>query len=270
MEGALTTSGPLPFRPRELALVWELTKREVAGRYRGASLGVAWSLLQPFLMLLVYTLAFGQILKSRWPGAEDTGSFAMILFVGIIVHAFFGECLGKAPTLVTSNSSYVKRILFPLEVLPWPTLFSALFHLATNTLVLMLFLLAMDRPIHAATLLMPLVIAPLALLSLGCMWLLAALAVYVRDIGQLIGPLVTAMFFLSSAVVPVDAVPEAYRFVFEWNPLTPIIDQARAVALHGYPPSAGPLLVHTLFSFAVFCGGFAVFRRLRNGFADVL
>lgn len=270
MQGSMVEAGPVPLRARERALVWELAKREVAGRYRGASLGVAWSLLQPFLMLMVYTLAFGQILKARWPGAEDMGSFAMILFVGIIVHGFFGECLAKAPMLVAGNSSYVKRILFPLEVLPWPTLLSALFHLATNAIVLMVFLLLLDRPVHATVLLLPLVVAPLALLSLGCMWLLAALAVYVRDIGQLIGPLVTAMFFLSSAVVPIDAVPEAFRFVFEWNPLTPAIDAARAVALDGRYPDVGSLALLGLFGLAVFFAGFAVFRRLRNGFADVL
>jgi lipopolysaccharide transport system permease protein len=270
MEGSLVQSGPVPYRARERALVWELAKREVAGRYRGASLGVAWSLLQPFLMLAVYTLAFGQILKARWPGADDIGGFAVILFVGIIVHAFFAECMSKAPTLVAANSSYVKRILFPLEVLPWPTLLSALFHLATSSVVLMVFLLLMDRPLHATALLLPVVVAPLAVLSLGCMWLLAAVAVYVRDVGQLIGPIVTAMFFLSSAVVPIDSVPQAFRFVFEWNPLTPIIDETRAVVLYGQWPDAGSLAVSALFAFAVFFAGFAVFRRLRSGFADVL
>jgi len=247
-----------------------LAKREVSGRYRGASLGVAWSLLQPFMMLAVYTLAFGQILKSRWPGADDVGSFAMILFVGIVIHAFFAECLSKGPTLVASNSSYVKRILFPLEVLPWPTLLSALFHLATSCMVLLVFLVLMGRTLHETALLLPLVVAPLAFLAVGCMWILAAIAVYVRDVGQVIGPFTTAMVFLSSAIVPVDAVPESFRFVFEWNPITPVIDAARAVVLDGDLPDVGRLIVLSCFGAAAFFAGFAIFRRLRSGFSDVL
>lgn len=270
MDAALVSAGPIPVRPRERALVWELAKREVAGRYRGATLGVAWSLLQPFLMLVVYTVAFGHVLRARWPGAEDTADFALILFVGIIVHGFFAECVGKSTALVAGNPSYVKRILFPLEVLPWPALLSALFHFAANALVLAVFLLALGEPVPPTFLLLPAVMLPLALLAVGVMWMLAAVAVYVRDVGQVVGPVLTAMFFLSSAVVPPQVVPTSLRWVFELNPLTLIIDQSRAVALRGELPDAGALAIHALFAFAVFALGFAVFRRLRAGFADVL
>jgi lipopolysaccharide transport system permease protein len=270
MDAAMTKASPFPLRSRERALVWELAKREVAGRYRGATLGVVWSLLQPFLMLGVYTLAFGEILKARWPGAGDTGSFAMILFVGIIVHGFFAECLSKAPLLVAGNANYVKRIVFPLEVLPWPTLLSAAFHFVTNLLVLLLFLAVLGKPIHVESLLLPLILLPLAILGLGCMWMLSAVAVYFRDVNQIMGPVVTALFFLSSAVVPVQSLPTKYQQIFNLNPLTPVIDQARIVVLEGSLPDFWMLFVQTGLSLVVFLVGFAVFRKLRAGFADVL
>jgi lipopolysaccharide transport system permease protein len=270
MDQAIRKAGPFPLDVRTRSLIWELSKREVIGRYRGMNLGVMWSLLQPFMMLAVYTVAFGEILRSRWPGADDTSSFALILFVGIIVHAFLAECLSKAPMLVVGNANYVKRIVFPLEILPWPVLLSGVFHFVANALVLTVCLVAIGRPLYATALLLPLILLPLCLVALGSMWFLASLAVYFRDINQLISPLVTSLFFLSSAIVPIEVVPARFRPIFELNPITLIVDNARAVLLAGVGPDWKALGVYTLVALVWLAAGYLSFVRLRKGFANVL
>ncbi|MFN3842941.1 MAG: ABC transporter permease [Rehaibacterium terrae] len=270
MMQAIRQAGPFPLDPRLRSVIWELSKREVVGRYRGMNFGVLWSLFQPFLMLAVYTLAFGEILRARWPGADSTTSFALIIFIGLIVHGFLAECLSKAPLLVVGNANYVKRIVFPLEILPWPVLLSGLFHFLTNTLVLLGALVVIGKPIHATVLLLPAIMLPLCLVAMGSMWLVASLAVYFRDLNQLIGPLVTALFFLSSAIVPLDAVPGAFRTLFYLNPVTMIVDAARAVILAGAMPDWSGLGIYLAAAFAWMMFGYTVFTRLRKGFANVL
>jgi len=266
----IRSAPPLPLSAAHRSLIRELTLREIAGRYRGATLGALWSLLTPFLMLAVYTVAFGHVLGSRWPGARDTSDFAIILFVGLSVHGFLAECLSRAPMLVVGNSNYVKRIVFPLELLPWPVLGSAVFHLCVNFLVLLVALLFLGRPPLATALLSPIILLTIVPVALGGMWLLSALGVYFRDIHQLMPPLLTAMLFLSSAVVPVSALPERYQAVFLANPLTPVIDAMRGVLLDGQLPEARGLVIYAAVAttFALF--GYLVFRRVRPGFADVL
>lgn len=256
---------------RNRSLIFELSKREVLGRYRGASFGLFWSILSPFLMLCVYAFAFGSILNSRWPQPTgSTDSFAIILFVGLIVHGFFAECFTRSPTLITNNASYVKKVIFPLEILPWPMVVSALFHTFMNILVLIVLRLVMDQAFSWGVLLLPLVLLPLLVLMLGIGWFLSALGVYVRDISQVTGVLSTAVLFTSSAVVPPTAVPEEYRFVFSSNPLTFIIDQARAVALWGEWPDWSGLAVYTLASVLFALIGYTWFSATRRGFGDVL
>lgn len=253
------------------SLTFELAKRDVLGRYRGASFGLLWSMLTPFLMLLVYTLAFGSVFRSRWPQAAEGGpDYAMILFVGLIVHGFFSECLMRAPQLVVGNPNFVKRVIFPLEILPWPMLLSALFHALMNLLVfLVLHLLRFGLPPWTVVL-TPLVLLPLLLLGAGVGWLFASLGVYLRDIGQVTGVLATALLFLSSAVVPVDTLPPTYRWVFEANPLSFIIDQARETALWGHLPDVPGLLAYAGLSLLFCYAAHAWFRATRSGFADVL
>jgi len=256
---------------RNRALIAELSKREVLGRYRGASFGLFWSIISPFLMLLVYAFAFGSILNSRWPQPTDTrDSFAIILFVGLIVHGFFAECFTRAPTLVTNNASYVKKVIFPVEILPWPLIISALFHTLMNIVVLIVLRLVVDQSFSLGFIFLPLILLPLVILMVGLGWFLSALGVYIRDISQVTGVLSTALLFTSSAVVPPSAVPEKYQFVFSINPLTFVIDQARAVALWGEMPNWSGLLIYTLVSVVFALVGYAWFSATRRGFGDVL
>lgn len=256
---------------RNKSLVWELTKREVLGRYRGASFGMAWSVISPFLMLGVYAFAFGTVLKSRWPqqvGGEH--SYAVILFVGLIVHGFFAECVSRASLLVVGNSNFVKRVVFPLDILPWPMIFSALFHALLNAVVLVLLMLVLEHRLHPTLLLLPLVLAPLLLFTAGVSWLLASLGVYFRDINQVMPVIVTAMLFLSSAIVPVSILSPPMQTLFYLNPLTFFIDQARVVVLEGEWPNWAALAIATLGGLLVAWLGHAWFMATRRGFADVL
>lgn len=253
------------------SLVYELTQREILGRYRGASFGMLWSLISPLLMLLVYTLAFGFIMKGRWPGSTgSTTDFALILFAGLTIHGFFAECFTRAPQLIISNTSYVKRVVFPLDILVWSMTFSALFHLAMNMVVLLLLYLCVKGGIHPTAVLLPLVVLPLVILTIGIGWITAALGVYLRDIGQIAGVIAAAMLFLSSAIIPVESVPDSYRIVFELNPLTFIINQVREVVIWGRLPDWAGLGIYTLIACAVAVIGHRMFNKLRVGFSDVL
>jgi lipopolysaccharide transport system permease protein len=257
------------FRHRSLTV--ELSRREVLGRYRGASFGLLWSLISPFLMLIVYTVAFGYILKSRWPHTSgSTTEFALILFLGLIVHGFFAECLTRAPMLIVGNTNLVKRIIFPLEILPWPMVLSALFHVFANCIVFAVLFLVFNHYLPWTIIFLPLVIMPLVVLTVGVVWFLAALGVYMRDISQITGVLATAMLFLSSAIVPVETLPPEYQFVFALNPLTYIINQARAVAIWGNLPNFIGLGLYTIVALGVAQLGFIWFNKTKRGFADVL
>lgn len=253
------------------SLIFKLAKRDVLGRYRGASFGLTWSLISPFLMLCVYTFAFGSVLGGRWPGVQSGhDSFAMIVFVGLIVHGLFAECFNRAPALIVSNPNFVKRVIFPLEILPWPMLISALFHTLMNVLVFVLVRLALDGQFSWTIVLLPLVLLPLAVLLLGLSWLLTSLGVYLRDVAQVTGVISTALLFLSSALIPVQSVAESYRWMFRFNPLTPIIDQARNVMLWNRWPDWVVLGEYLLGATIVAYVGYAWFQFTRRGFSDVL
>jgi lipopolysaccharide transport system permease protein len=257
---------------RNRSLIAELSKREVLGRYRGASFGLLWSLISPFLMLGVYTFAFGNVLSSKWPQQPggQSNNYAIILFVGLIVHGFFAECLSRSPNLVIGNASYVKRVVFPLDVLPWPMLLSALFHVLMNIVVFVLLRLILEQTFSWTMVFLPLVLLPLVIVMLGIAWLLAALGVYFRDISQITGVLATAFLFTSSAVVPVNSVAPKYRIVFELNPLTFIIDQARGVALWNQMPDWTGLGIYLVVGVVIAYFGYAWFAATRRGFGDVI
>lgn len=263
--------GPFSAFGRHRDLVRELVKREILGRYRGANFGLLWSLIGPLMMLVIYTVAFGEILGSRWKQTSgDAAEFGVVLFLGIIVHAFFAECFARAPRLMLDNTNYVKRIVFPLHILPWTVVLSALFHLLMNLIIFTVLNAILYGQFSPYIVLLPAVILPLVLLTVSVCWLVASLGVYVRDINQAVPVVVTALLFLSSAIVPVDTLPERYRIVFELNPLTFFIDQTREVALWGRPPDWLGLLEHGLAGLVALYLAYGWFRLTSKGFADVL
>lgn len=252
-------------------LTRELVSRDILGRYRGASFGLLWSLLGPLMMLVIYTVAFGEILGARWNQAADSDvPFGIVLFLGIMVHGFFAECLARSPRLMVDNGNYVKRIVFPLHILPWTVMLSAGFHLLANLLVFAVLCALIVGTLSPWIVMAPVVLLPLALLAVAVGWLVSSLGVYIRDINQAVPVLVTALLFLSSAIVPVDALPERYQLVFKLNPLTFFIDQVREVALWGRPPDWLGLAWRGVASVVVLYATYGWFRVSSRGFADVI
>lgn len=252
-------------------LVADLVRREFIGRYRGSVLGVAWSLFNPLLMLFIYTMVFSVAFKARWgTGDEGKGAFAIVLFTGLIVHGLFAECLVRAPLLVVTQPNFVKKVVFPLEVLPWVSLLSALLHFVVSFVVLLLFCLAAGQEIHVGVLLVPLALLPLLLLVLGISSALASLGVYFRDLGQIMGVVASVFLFLAPVFYPVSALPPEYQDLLAWNPITLPIEQVRNLMIFGKPFAWGPWLASLVASLLACQIGYWWFRKTQRGFADVL
>ncbi len=257
------------WRNRSLAL--QMSRREIVGRYRGSFLGMLWSFFNPVLMLAVYTFVFSIVFEARWGarGGSDKFEFALVLFVGLIVFNLFSECVTRAPGLVLSNTNYVKKVIFPLEILPWVSLGASLFHAIISLAVLLVFL-AFVGTVPATFLLLPLVIAPLLVLVMGLSWLLASIGVFIRDIGQFIGMVTTVLMFMSPIFYPASALPESVRSYLFLNPLTFIIEQSREVVIWGNLPDWSGLAVYMGFALLTAWAGLFWFQKTRKGFADVL
>lgn len=257
------------------SLIAQMSKREIVGRYRGSALGLLWSFLNPLLMLAVYTFFFAVVFKSKWgglpSGAEESKTlFAVILFAGMIVHSLFAEVLNRAPTLIISNVNYVKKVIFPIEILPVINMVAAAFHALISILVLLLVLIFSNRYIHWTAVFLPIIFLPLIILTSGFAWILASIGVFVRDVGQTIGILMSVMMFLSPVFYPVSALPAFLQPWIKLNPLTFIIEQTRAILIWGQMPNWTNLLIYTLISIAISWIGFFWFQKTRKGFADVL
>lgn len=256
-------------------LAGQLTRREVAQRYRTTVLGALWTVLQPLFMLAVFTFVFGFVMKARWPGlaSEDGPSglqFASLLFSGLLLHGFLAECLSRAPGLVVGHVNYVKRLIFPLEVLALPLVGGALVHLLVGLGILGVFVFAAFGGLPPTAVLVPVVLAPFMVLTTGLVWLLAALGVFFRDIGQVIGVVVTALLFLSPIFFPVENLPAFARDLVVLNPLTVIVTEVRNVAIWGNWPDWPSLALYTVVAFLVAWIGYYSFVRLRRSFADVV
>jgi lipopolysaccharide transport system permease protein len=257
---------------RNRDLVLQLISREILGRYRGSVMGLAWSFFNPLLMLLVYTFVFSVIFKARWAavGEESKADFAIILFVGLIVHGLFAECVNRAPSLILSNVNYVKKVIFPLEILGWVVLGSVLFHSTISVFVLLAAQVVLKHTLPWTVIFLPLVILPLSFGIMGICWLLSSIGVYLRDVGQTVLVLTTVLLFLSPVFYPITSVPQQVQVLLLLNPLTFIIEEARRVVIWGELPNWGGLALYSLASLLVAWLGFWWFQKTRKGFADVV
>ena len=256
---------------RNKGLLWELTKRDFVSRYKGSVFGLAWSLFNPLLMLAIYTFVFSVAFKARWGTADENKvSFAIVLFSGLIVHALFAECLIRAPSLIVTNTNYVKKVVFPLEILPMMTMGSALGNFLVSLIVLLFFCIVSGTPLQPAGLLLPILLLPMLLTVLGMSWFLASLGVYLRDFAQVIGMLTTVALFLAPIFYPISALPPVYQSFLILNPITLPVLQLRDALLWGEPLNWLAWGISLVVSLAVFYLGFAWFQKTRRGFADVL
>lgn len=251
-------------------LVRDLVVRDIASRYRGSALGIVWSLLQPLILLTIYTVVFGLILPTRWPQSDGTAGFALTFFAGLIVFNFFAECISRSPLLILNNPNFVKKVVFPLETLSWMAIGSALFQLSVSVVVWLIFH-AIVRGVPSWTVLwLPVVILPLAMLTLGASWMLASVGVYIRDVTQLVGLMCTGLLFLSPVFYATSSVPERFRALLYVNPLTFPIEQARHVLLDGQLPDLAGLALFLAVSCLFAWAGYVWFQRTRPGFTDVI
>ena len=258
---------------RNRQLILQMTKRDVVGRYKGSAFGLAWSFFNPVLMLIVYTFVFSEIFNARWGGLGGDDSktqFAVVLFVGMIVQSLFREVLNRAPSLILSNVNYVKKVVFPLEILPVIAMGAALFHGLVSLCVLLAAFALFNGYLQWTAVFIPLVLMPLVILTMGFAWMLASIGVFLRDVGQTIVIITTVLMFLAPVFYPITAVPERFRPFIMANPITFIIEQAREVLIWGHLPNWMGLGAYTLVASVVAWLGFALFQKTRKGFADVL
>lgn len=257
---------------RNRDLLGELVRRDFVGRYKGSMLGVVWSLFNPLLMLAIYTFVFSVAFKARWGGRGDESKigFAIVLFSGIIVHSFFAECLSRAPSLIIGNANYVKKVIFPLEILPWMALCSALLQFAVSFAALLAFCLIVGVPMHWGGLLIPLALLPLIAMVLGISWVLASLGVYLRDLSQAMGMVVTVALFLAPVFYPIEVLPPTFRAILIWNPITLPVLQLRNLMLLGNPFDWHGWAISLVIGAVICQGGYWWFQKTRKGFADVV
>lgn len=234
-------------------------------------MGLLWSFFNPVLMLTVYTFVFSVVFKARWQGGSGSKvEFALVLFTGLLIFNLFSEVINRAPSLILSNANYVKKVIFPLEILPVIALGAAAFHMAISLLVWLGFYLIFFGVPQATILALPLILIPLCLQILGLSWILASLGVYLRDVGQFIGVVTTVLMFLSPIFYPIGALPEQYQWFMHLNPLTYIIEEARSLMIWGRGIDWLDWTSWTVLSLVFAWIGFIWFQKTRKGFADVL
>jgi lipopolysaccharide transport system permease protein len=253
------------------SLITKMAKREVIGRYRGSMLGILWSFFNPVFMLVIYTFIFSVVFQARWTGGgESRLEFALILFSGLLVYTLFSECINRAPGIILSNANYVKKVVFPLEILPVVALLTSTFHLIISFLVWLLFYMIFFGIPKITIFLFPIVLIPLLLFTLGVSLAIASIGVFLRDVSQIVSVVTTALLFVSPIFFPVSALPAKFQTLIHLNPLTPVIEATREVLIFGNLPSITNWVAQFMVSGIIVWVGYAWFQKLRKGFADVI
>ncbi|MCG9966645.1 ABC transporter permease [Pelotomaculum terephthalicicum JT] len=256
---------------RQRELIVQLTKRDIIGRYKGSCFGILWSFITPIFMLIVYTFVFSVVFKAKWGvGSDSKVEFAMVLFCGLNAYNIFSECINRAPGLILNNANFVKKVVFPLEILPIVVIGSALINGCIGFLVLMAGVVFFMGILNWTVLFLPLVLLPLLLLTLGLSWFLASLGVFLRDIGQVVTVLISALLFASPIFYPITAIPEELQKLFYLNPISYIVQDLRRIFIWGQMPDWDWLLAGITIGIFVTALGHAWFQKTRGGFADVL
>ncbi|WP_160280148.1 ABC transporter permease [Cellvibrio mixtus] len=250
-----------------------LASRELTTRFTGSLFGRLWLIISPLVLLAVYAFFFGEILQAKWSvgnAGDGLTSFALVIFSGLILHQFFADCISRAPELMLINPNYVKKIVFPLEILPVVTLLAAIVQLLISTLILIIVFGLVDHTVYWKWLFLPVVYIPFFITTLGIMWVLSALGVFLRDLRQLMQFMATVTLFLSPVFYPMDRLPESMQFLNFVNPLVVVIEQARIIIFEGKYPDWMLLAEYSVISFVIALVGFYCFQRSKPAFADVI
>ncbi len=253
-------------------LIRQLTWRDVMGRYKGSFVGLGWSFIHPLLMLCVYTFVFSVIFKARWGVNPDEtrASFALALFMGLITFGIFSEVINSAPGLVLANVNYVKKVVFPLEILVTVKFLSTLINALFSLIVLLIGMVFVQGIIHWTIIMLPLIWLPIAMFTLGCGYFLASLGVFIRDISATVSILTTMLFFLTPIFYPINAVPEKFQFILRLNPISIFVEDSRKAVLWGLFPDWNWFIGGLIFSLLIWILGFIWFMKSKRAFADVI
>lgn len=254
-------------------LLVQLVRRNVTARYKGSVLGLIWSFVQPLMMLAVYTFVFGFVFKARW-GIEQFDDnnipFSLIIFCGMTIFNIFSESVNTSASVITNNISYVKKVVFPLEILPFSTVITTLIFSLAWIILLFIGIILFVQKIHLVMFLLPITLFPLFLFTCGIAFLVSSLAVYLRDIQHVIGVITQILFFMTPILYPISIVPEKLQWILKYNPLSLIIEETRKIFLFGIQPDLKICIICFTVSYIVFQLGLIWFIKTKNGFADVL
>lgn len=251
-------------------LLGMLVRRDVLLKYRGSVLGIGWSFLHPLFLLLIFSLVTSSILGGRWPGGiQSSQTIPLAIYCGLVIFTPFSEIVSGAPRLLQSYSSYVKKIVFPTQLLPLMMALSAALHAAIN-LTLLLVAIALFSQWHVTLLLLPLVLLPAFFLACGVAWLLATAGAFVRDLVHVMPVFTQILLFLSPVFYPASVIPSRWQWLYQLNPLTAIIENLRRITLYGQPPDWGTWAITLVAGLAATLLGYALFQQGREEFADVL
>ena len=254
-------------------LVYQYTKREVEAKYRGSRVGFIWTVINPLIMLSIYTFVFSQVFNARWGNGNTEGGtieFGLNLFAGLIVFNIFAESIAKAPTLITSNPNYVKKIIFPLEVLGYAVCGSALINALSGLLILTGFKLIYEGGVNISILLIPVIWIPLTLTCTGLTWVLASLSVFLKDIGNIVSPIISILMFMSPIFYPASMIPEGIRSIVVINPIAMFISFTRELILEGNMMSVQSIILMWLIALLWFEFCYRIMKRLQPRFSDYI
>lgn len=262
----------LPVRTiwRNRSLIRTMVRRDIVSRYRGSFGGALWTVMTPLLLMLTYFFVFGVVLGARFENDPSRSGFVLYFFAGMLPWLAFSEAAGRAPTVVWEHRNFVKKLVFPVETLPVNLAASGL---VTECVMLLLFVVALliaKGHVPATVAWLPVVVAPQVLFTLGVCWFLAALGVFVRDLGQLMGFLLTLWFFLTPICYPETQLSAEAMAVLSKNPIFTMVRLYRTILLEGANPAVWTVVRLWAMSLVVFFGGYAWFYKLRKSFADIV
>ncbi len=248
-----------------------MVKRDIISRYKGSVLGVLWSFINPLMMLGIYTFVFQYIFKAKWGDAREiTANFASIMFAGLLIHMWFAEVVTRSINMITGNVNYVKKVIFPLEILGWNIILSSAVQFMCGLIVLALVIVIFGGDLHLNMFLLPLALVPFVFFLIGCVYLISTLSVFFRDIEQVVNTSLTMLLFTSTIFFPIDSVPSFLQDIIKINPLTVPVETIRSIifGMHGF--NISDFIAYTVFSFLFSILSYLFFTRMKNSFSDVI
>jgi lipopolysaccharide transport system permease protein len=256
--------------PARADLIFSFARRDLAGRYKGSALGIAWAVLTPIVMIAIFTFIFAGIFGARFGASDSHWDYALYLFCGLLPWSMFQESVQQSATTIVAHANLVKRVVFPLETLPAAQAFAALGTQLFATIALLIGIVVIRQNLQLTALWFPLLLIPQLLFALGAAWLIASLGVFLRDIAQGITLLLMAWMYLTPIIYPESIVPERFQWFINVNPFTPLVRSYRHIFLDGLAPDWRGLAYFTAVALVLFIFGYWWFARTRKNFADVI